>query len=61
MPAVQRSGLSADRPEQWAELAGMNTLDELSPPGPAAADGDGWLEFSFDLPTPGASYVELVP
>ncbi len=39
----------------------MNTLDELSPPGRAAAGGDGHLEFSFDLPMPGISYLELIP
>ena len=56
-----RGGAAWPSQEQWAELAEANTLDELAPPGPAAAGGDGHLEFSFDLPMPGVSYLELVP
>ena len=57
-----RAGAAWPSREQWAELAEVNTLDELSPPGPpAAGGGDGHLEFSFDLPMPGVSYLELIP
>jgi len=56
-----RDGAAWPSQEQWAELAELNTLDELAPPGPAAAGRDGHLEFSFDLPMPGVSYLELVP
>ena len=34
-----RAGAAWPSREQWAELAEVNTLDELSPPGPAAAGG----------------------
>jgi xylan 1,4-beta-xylosidase len=48
-------------PEQWAELEELNTLDELSPAWPEAADADGLLELAFDPPMPGVSYLEILP
>ena len=56
-----RHGARWPSPEQWAELGKLNTLEELGPPERAAAGGDGVLEFAFDLPMPGVSYLELVP
>jgi xylan 1,4-beta-xylosidase len=56
-----RDGAAWPSQGQWAELAEVNTLDELAPPGRAAAGRDGHLELSFDLPMPGVSYLELVP
>lgn len=56
-----RHGARWPSPEQWAELDKLNTLEELDPPERAAAGGDGMLEFAFDLPMPGVSYLELVP
>jgi xylan 1,4-beta-xylosidase len=61
VPAWERMRHGAPWPsgDQWGRLSELNTLDELSPPGRAAAGGDGRLEFSFDLPMPGVSYLEL--
>ena len=56
-----RRGAPWPSDDQWKRLGELNTLDELSPPGPVATGGDGQLEFSFDLPMPGVSYLELVP
>jgi len=42
-------------------LRRLNTLDELVPPAPGEASGDGILELAFDLPMPGVSGLELVP
>jgi xylan 1,4-beta-xylosidase len=56
-----RDGASWPSSEQWAELAELNTLDELSPPQQAIAGRDGVLEFAFDLPMPAVSYLELIP
>jgi xylan 1,4-beta-xylosidase len=56
-----RGGAPWPTPDQWAELDELNTLDELRPAERAAAGGDGMLEFGFDLPMPGVSYLELVP
>jgi xylan 1,4-beta-xylosidase len=63
VPAWERMRDGAPWPsgEQWAALARLNTLDELSPPERATAGGDGVLEFAFDLPMPGVSCLELVP
>jgi xylan 1,4-beta-xylosidase len=63
VPAWERMRGGAPWPsrEQWAELAELNTLDELGPPQRAIADGDGVLEFGFDLPMPAVSYLELLP
>jgi len=55
-----RSGASWPTGEQWARLGELNTLDELFPPERAAAGADGVLEFAFDLPMPGVSYLELI-
>ena len=54
-------GASWPSPEQWAALRELNTLAELDPPERAAAGGGGALEFTFDLPMPGVSYLELTP
>jgi xylan 1,4-beta-xylosidase len=63
VPAWERMRRGAAWPsaEQWAELSQLNTLDELRPAQRAAAGGDGLLEFGFDLPMPGISYLELIP
>ena len=53
--------LGGPRRSVEAELDELNTLDELSPAERAAAGDDGMLEFGFDLPMPGVSYLELVP
>jgi hypothetical protein len=37
----------------------LNTLDELCPPERVSARATP--EFTFDLPMPGISYLELVP
>lgn len=47
--------------QQWAVLRELNTLDELVPPVPGDASGDGVLELAFELPMPGVSGLELVP
>jgi xylan 1,4-beta-xylosidase len=62
VPAWEQMCRGARWPDegQWAALREMNTLDELAPPARVAA-GDGMLEFAFDLPMPGVSYLELVP
>jgi hypothetical protein len=61
VPAWERMRRGAPWPSdgQWAELGELNTLDELGPAQRTAADGDGVLEFVFDLPMPGVSYLEL--
>jgi xylan 1,4-beta-xylosidase len=61
VPAWERMRRGAPWPSdgQWAELGELNTLDELGPAQRAAAGGDGVLEFVFDLPMPGVSYLEL--
>jgi xylan 1,4-beta-xylosidase len=46
--------------KQWALLREANTLDELVP-ATLAAGADGSLEFTFDLPMPSVSCLELVP
>ena len=56
-----RRGAPWPSDDQWKRLGELNTLDELSPPGRVATGGDGQLEFSFDLPMPGVSYLEFVP
>jgi xylan 1,4-beta-xylosidase len=63
VPAWERMRRGAPWPSegQWAELGELNTLDELGPPQRATSDGDGVLEFVFDLPMPGVSYLELAP
>jgi xylan 1,4-beta-xylosidase len=63
VPAWERMRGGAPWPsqEQWTELAELNTLDELGAPQQAVADGDGVLEFGFDLPMPAVSYLELLP
>jgi xylan 1,4-beta-xylosidase len=62
VPAWEQMSRGAAWPDedQWAVLREMNTLDELGPPSRAAAD-DGVLEFAFELPMPGVSYLELIP
>ena len=40
-------------------LRALNTLDELCAPERVSARGTP--EFTFDLPMPGISYLELVP
>jgi xylan 1,4-beta-xylosidase len=55
-----RDGAAWPSDEQWRRLSELNTLDELGPPQRAAAGQDGRLEFSFDLPMPGVSYLELI-
>ena len=40
-------------------LGGAAQQFELGPAQRAAAGGDGVLEFVFDLPMPGVSYLEL--
>jgi xylan 1,4-beta-xylosidase len=59
--AWERVRDGADWPEdgQWRMLRQMNTLDELYPPARVAARTPP--EFTFDLPMPGISYLELVP
>jgi xylan 1,4-beta-xylosidase len=47
--------------EQWAALKELNTLGELVPPEQRATPGDGLVEFAFELPMPGVSYLELDP
>ncbi len=51
----------ADWPDQgqWRTLRALNTLDELRAPERVSARAT--LEFTFDLPMPGISYLELVP
>jgi hypothetical protein len=39
----------------------MNTLDELCPASQVAAENGQPLEFTFDLPMPGISFLELAP
>jgi xylan 1,4-beta-xylosidase len=62
VPAWEQMRGGARWPDEgrWAALRELNTLDELSPPARVAAGG-GELEFAFDLPMPGVSYLELVP
>ena len=54
-----RDGAAWPREGQWPTLREMNTLDELVPPVRVAAGSS--VEFAFDLPMPGVSYLELVP
>jgi xylan 1,4-beta-xylosidase len=63
VPAWDRMSRGAPWPseEQWAALRELNALSELVAPERRAAAGDGLLEFAFDLPMPGVSYLELVP
>jgi xylan 1,4-beta-xylosidase len=51
----------ADWPDQgqWRTLRALNTLDELCAPERVSARAP--LDFTFDLPMPGVSYLELVP
>jgi xylan 1,4-beta-xylosidase len=56
-----RGGAPWPTPDQWARLRELNTLDELRPPTQVTADGGGMLEFGFELPMPGVSYLELAP
>jgi len=56
-----RGGALWPTPDQWAELSELNTLDELHLPAQVTANGDGMLEFGFELPLPGVSYLEIVP
>ncbi len=55
----------ADWPDQgqWRTLRALNTLDELRAPERVSArvSARATLEFTFDLPMPGISYLELVP
>ena len=44
---------------QWRTLRALNTLDELCAPERVSARATP--EFTFDLPMPGISYLELVP
>jgi xylan 1,4-beta-xylosidase len=62
VPAWERMRDGAPWPsdQQWVALDRLNTLDELGPP-ERVAGGDGVLEFSFDLPMPGVSCLDLVP
>jgi xylan 1,4-beta-xylosidase len=63
VPAWERMSRGASWPDddQWPVLREMNTLDELGPPEQVAAASDGVLEFSFELPMPGVSFLELAP
>jgi xylan 1,4-beta-xylosidase len=61
--AWERMRDGADWPDegQWQALREMNSLDELCPAERAVAGDAGQLEFDFDLPMPGVSYLELAP
>jgi xylan 1,4-beta-xylosidase len=63
VPAWERMSRGASWPDedQWPVLREMNTLDELGPPEQVAAASEGVLEFSFELPMPGVSFLELAP
>src|SRR5216684_426907 len=56
-----RRGASWPEDGQWPLLRAMNTLDELCPPVTVAGRPGEPLEFTFDLPMPAVSYLELVP
>ena len=56
-----RHGASWPQDGQWPRLRALNTLEELWPPARVAARAGEPLEFSFDLPMPGVSYLELAP
>ncbi len=45
---------------QWAELARLDTLEDLEPERAVSLDS-GSLELSFDLPMPSVSLIELSP
>jgi len=62
VPVWEQMSRGADWPDdgQWQVLRQLNTLEELSAAAQAAA-ADGRLDFAFDLPMPGVSYLELVP
>jgi len=61
--AWERMRDGADWPDegQWQALREMNSLDELCPAERAVAGNARQLEFDFDLPMPGVSYLELAP
>ena len=56
----QGIGQGADWPDerQWAELAGVDLVDEYSPPR-TIEPTDGAIRLDFDLPMPAVSYLEL--
>jgi xylan 1,4-beta-xylosidase len=56
-----RGGAPWPDADQWAVLGQLNTLDELGPPERVTAPEHGRLEFAFELPMPGVSYLELIP
>ncbi len=58
----QELGGGADWPTetQWAELARLDTLEDLEPERVVSLDR-GSLELSFDLPMPSVSLIELSP
>ncbi len=56
-----RRGAAWPEDGQWPLLRAMNTLDELCPPVTVAGRPGEPLEFTFDLPMPAVSYLELVP
>lgn len=45
--------------EQWARLREADRLEELSPPHEVAADGDGSVSVTFELPMPAMSFLRL--
>ena len=54
-----RDGAAWPDEGQWQALRALNTLDELCAPERVSARATP--EFTFDLPMPGISYLELVP
>jgi xylan 1,4-beta-xylosidase len=56
-----RGGASWPGDGEWRMLREMNTLDELCPATRVTATDARPLEFAFDLPMPGVSYLELGP
>jgi len=55
-----RHGAAWPDDRQWKLLEEANALDELGPRTRHPGD-PGELNFSFTLPMPGISYLELVP
>jgi xylan 1,4-beta-xylosidase len=57
--AWMRDGAAWPDEGQWRTLRALNTLDELCAQERVSARAGP--EFTFDLPMPGVSYLELVP
>jgi xylan 1,4-beta-xylosidase len=58
---LRRDGQDWPDDDQWSALRAADRLDELEPARDVVASTAGVVQVAFELPMPGASFVELTP